>query len=580
MVTFLFLMLCPFIFEQKLVEPSNVPRFLSLTLLLGFVFIVWIFQKRSLYIPPVYLLLLLLGFYFVNSFSISFALNSADAFYESQRMFLVPCILLLLLNWLINADEEILLIKSLTIIALLYSIYAIIELAQLPNFRFETLYDVHSFAEHKNLLASFLFLLSAFPIFGLINFKSYWKVISGLAFLLLLLLIILLQVRSVYLALLFTGLLLFLCNRKRLKIENRKIWITAFVLVLFFVVMVILIPDLLERFNVFAYSSSESGNERLKIWSKTFSLIREHPIFGVGAGNWQYNYLFYGIGEIENVSRHNISFQRPHNDLLWIMAETGIVGFMLILLVIIYIFKKSFSEIKAGNFNVILYFSFLSGLLVESCFSFPKERILHIFLTSIILALLIKNLGLAQSVKSKTGKTLLILLVMILIFSTLIAYYRIKGEYYTVLLLDEKAKNNPVKVIKNAQKTISVFYLSDPTSTPIYTYLGWGYATLGKIDSLLYVSTQAYKISPFDPEVLSNYGYALEKTENRKQARKKLKEALRINPYYEEAIINLVVVEYNSKQYEQALSYLSSIEDYKNKYKFFYDKIAEKLSAK
>ena len=577
-MTFLFLMLCPLFFRSCTVEASNVPRFLLVVIFCFTFFIKWISQRRVIYLPPVYLFTLLGGYYLLNILSVCWSLNSADAIYESQKIFLVPCLLVIFLNWLQTKEEDYLLVKSLIAITFIYCIYAFVEIVHLPDFKFESLYGVNSFAEHKNLLASFLFLLLAFPLYGLIYFKTLWRFVSGFVLILNFLLLLFLQTRSVYLALTFTGLIFFICSWK-VKFDRRKLISGLAAFVILFGLLFVFYPTLLQRFNVFSYSTSASGNERLKIWSKTFYLIKENTLQGVGAGNWQYNFSKFGIGDIINISQNEISFQRPHNDLLWIISESGLIGFAFIILIIIFVFAKSYPAIKSGNYKGLIFFSFLSGLLVESFFSFPKERITHIVLASVMFALLIKNLDLTIKLPQKSSAKLLVIVLLILTFSSVIGLYRLKGEYFTVLLLQEKEKNNMEGVIGNGTKAISVFYKCDPTSTPIYSYMGWAYNALHEKDSLLYVSKEAYNLSPYDYEVLSNYGSALERTGNREEAREILKECLRINPLYEPALINSAVLEYNSRNYRQAIDYLKLILDYEIKYKTYFDEINSKLQS-
>jgi tetratricopeptide (TPR) repeat protein len=328
-----------------------------------------------------------------------------------------------------------------------------------------------------------------------------------------------------------------------------------------------------------SYKGLSSLRERVGIWNKTTQIIIDNPILGIGSGNWKYNYSKYSIKDIDKILFYNKSFQRPHNDFLWILSETGIVGFALITLILFFLIKHSFLKIRASeNKKSLILFSFLTGLLIISFFSFPKERITHILLVAVILGLLIKDLNIKPTyLESKKIITPLLLLTFLL-FNIIMGTYRLKGEYYTNLLLKEKSKKKPRNVISYGVKANSFFYKSDPTSTPIASYIGWGYNTLNNIDSLHFYAKKAYDLSPYDYEVLTNYGYVLERKRQSNTAKEILLESYKINPRFESTAINLTVLEYNNRNYKEALNWITSIHDYEKKYAPYLIKIKEKLA--
>ena len=77
-----------------------------------------------------------------------------------------------------------------------------------------------------------------------------------------------------------------------------------------------------------------STKDRLELWTRTIQLIKEKPLFGHGLSDWKIEMLKYGNKGL--VSEDNNTFyQRPHNDFLWIMSETGIIGILLYLAIFI-----------------------------------------------------------------------------------------------------------------------------------------------------------------------------------------------------------------------------------------------------
>lgn len=68
-------------------------------------------------------------------------------------------------------------------------------------------------------------------------------------------------------------------------------------------------------------SFSTSTGDRLMIWSKTPALIADHPLIGIGAGNFPLVSPHYGILGI-----YATTFDHAHDVLLTIAAETGLLG--------------------------------------------------------------------------------------------------------------------------------------------------------------------------------------------------------------------------------------------------------------
>ncbi len=68
--------------------------------------------------------------------------------------------------------------------------------------------------------------------------------------------------------------------------------------------------------------SSAQANPRIEIWSRTPGLIADHPVFGVGMGQFAEAAPEYGlVGTLQEGT-----FQHAHNILLTITAELGLVG--------------------------------------------------------------------------------------------------------------------------------------------------------------------------------------------------------------------------------------------------------------
>lgn len=581
LIVFLVLYICPIFFKNIFLEPTNVPRFAIISIFSLLAIIVIFYKNIPLVVPNTPLFISLILFYLINIISSSWALNIADALYASQRVFLAILLIIIGLSIINSEDQESLLVKSIIASASVYLFYAIVQIIGLSNWTNDSLYSVTSFSAHKNLLSSYLFLLLPFTLYGSILFINFWKFFSKLLFFLILFVLLFLQTRAVYLALVCSFIILGFLFIKKNRNNFKKLLIIFCACSITFIILSFVSDSFFNRINIFNYLGSESSQERLAIWRNTILLIKEYPFFGVGAGNWQYMFSKYSIGAIHNISNSEVSFQRPHNDFLWILSETGIVGFSLVAFVLLYLLSKG----KAGLSNstnreqikIKILFSFLCGLLVISFFSFEMERITHITIASIIMALLIKKLGLSSTLKIINNKILISIISLCIILNLIISFYRLNGEYYTKSLFALMNEKQPQLIINYGEKALSPFYMTDPTSTPLFSYIGAAHNELNQLDKTLQASKKAYEIAPYDYKVLNNYGYILERLHRRKDAELILLEALRINHFYEPAIINMVVLKYNQGNYLSAIEWVNKLNKGNINKEFYEEKIKAKL---
>jgi len=76
--------------------------------------------------------------------------------------------------------------------------------------------------------------------------------------------------------------------------------------------------------------------QRLIIWKDTLDLIRDHPLLGVGVGNWKIFYPLYArTVRVDPAFSAEVQPTHTHNDFLEICAETGMPGLALWLWIIL-----------------------------------------------------------------------------------------------------------------------------------------------------------------------------------------------------------------------------------------------------
>ena len=119
-----------------------------------------------------------------------------------------------------------------------------------------------------------------------------------------------------------------------------------------------------------------SITQRLNYWRTAIAIIKEHPIVGIGPGNFQEVFLNYKVGLSTNT-------RYAHNILLHQWAETGLLGFMALLYLIV-VFLKKF-KLKSKNTSILLGgLAFLLHNLIDNTYFIPQTG----FFLWILLALI------------------------------------------------------------------------------------------------------------------------------------------------------------------------------------------------
>ena len=116
---------------------------------------------------------------------------------------------------------------------------------------------------------------------------------------------------------------------------------------------------------------------RFAMWQATLNQIADHPLLGVGLGNWEYVYPLYDDGT--QVSPGH-SPHRPHNDLLWIWSETGTIGLILYLAMLWAIVRRCWRswrnpQVEQDGTVAGCAVASMIAVLGVGMFSFPWERV-------------------------------------------------------------------------------------------------------------------------------------------------------------------------------------------------------------
>lgn len=436
------------------------------------------------------------------------------------------------------------------------------------------IYQVNGLMAHKNQFSISLFLMLPFIIYGIYIFRDWRRWISILSFILISILLILLKTRAVWLGGLIAlpvAMAILVYGYKQFglstKFRNNTIYSTL-LLIITGSLMIVFINNnqYINRLKSITQPGLHDNIYRLMIWESTLKMALDHPITGVGAGNWQFNLPKYLKGK--NFQKEQLNWIRPHNDFLWVLTEKGFIGFILYLSLFAFIIVHAFKIIrKNGSINdkvfALLILFGLTGYLVDAFFDFPYERInqqvfLSLFFSTILVISPKERISAskAKSIERFLAIPVIPVLMFVIIFSVQAMQVEIHIRKAKIGLLQ---KNYEI-VLKEGLAARKPLKNLDPEAVPVHWYIGLGYFEKGDFKSAIKHYQIAKRNNPAMITVYNNLGQAYFKIGELKKAEANYRKALDILPRYREALFNLSTLYYTQKKYGKALKSLLAIQ--------------------
>ncbi|HTO15608.1 MAG TPA: O-antigen ligase [Edaphocola sp.] len=129
--------------------------------------------------------------------------------------------------------------------------------------------------------------------------------------------------------------------------------------------------------SILYYMKKDSANGRILIWKVSSIMIKDKPVFGHGYGAFKAKYMDYQAKYFKENTESKFALladnvKHPFNEFLKVAVEFGIIGLMVILIFLLFIFKK-ITKSKNENKNIVL--NGLASFLIFACFSYPLQYI-------------------------------------------------------------------------------------------------------------------------------------------------------------------------------------------------------------
>lgn len=211
--------------------------------------------------------------------------------------------------------------------------------------------------------------------------------------------------------------------------------------------------------------NSDTIQSRLHYWNASWEMFMDQPVTGVGGGQWKIEYPGTGLkGTNESVMSGQTSILRPHNDLLWMLSETGIAGALLFIALLVLGFRQTIKHERGLFFALTIV-----GFGVYGFGEFPLER-------ATLLLPLATALGFAAAHTKPSIKTRPIAGVILASIAGLFTIYvgqnRVQGERAAKDCLDGYMSGNVRSMQINAQKAQNVCFEMDIYNNPMAYFEG------------------------------------------------------------------------------------------------------------
>lgn len=384
--TGLFWLLCialPLLKIESLQDSTLLSRWILLGLYsaAGLFLVKGIWQGRF----PRWTSLLFMGLAIWSLLSFSWAYNPSESYALAARIMVLPALFFVLYYQVksgVLSKEH--LLKGLILFAAASSLPALWQLFKSMGSGafFEDIYVIKANYSHKNLLASALMLSFPFVIAGWSILKGAWSRFSMILALIMLVEMFVLRTRGVWLSLFVasagSALALRILKPKGIKIS--KLWTGVFLGGAAFILLALFLSPQIKA----GFTNSSNVQKRLAFWDNSMEMIQEHPLTGVGGGNWKLLFPKYGLERVDNmVMQGQTHIQRPHNDYLWIWSELGPAGLLLFMGLLALPLLSLWKALSVENqSNATLLLATLFSLLSFASFAFadfPMERAPHMF---------------------------------------------------------------------------------------------------------------------------------------------------------------------------------------------------------
>lgn len=444
------------------------------------------------------------------------------------------------------------------------------EIDFVRNFYFQFVSPSATFA-NKNLASHFVVMIIPLSFLMFSSAKNrYMSFAYSLVAFFALWYVIIIAARQAYLAI-FIELLVFILFLIFDYIKNDNIFLKSIrdkIFKIFTFLLLILSLFFVSNFSINGFDLSkgnklervseislEGGASRIPAWKNTIEMIKDHPIAGVGVGQWQEHYpLYYDASALDVIFGDKVRLSKAHNEYLEMFANVGLIGFLPLIWIFIILFKNIWNKLKSNNdrTKVLAVSLGMVGFTVVAFFSFPIWAYVSAFVLFIFIAL-VDNLTGALDKKYSipiNKKWYLVFSSVFLLIFLLVSFYSykfIESEHYRGLAINKSnAKDSDLAIFYSVKSEEQ-----NPYNQQNLNQLGSFLLKNGKEEESIPYLIKSKDITLFNSISLINLMIAYNVLGEVEKSKAISREVLKNDPRNVKALANLVRILYNQGKYEE-----------------------------
>lgn len=602
LVLFAFL---PFIFSEGLLETETTFRFITTGILItvSFVFVLFGFSAGDITLPAfrrnLFYLILLLFTAFLG-FTVLHSVNRGEAIYDYLKVTTIISLFFLFIILIRNTDDFLsLLLRYVNVSIWIFTLITLSQIGlQLKNANHITVtYLLSSSLGNKNFYAETMALFLPLILMGVVKLKGRWRYISIINVVIIVITLIALQTLSTWIAvavfiLFVLSMLIYMSIKNILPIAAlKRKGMVALILVPLLIILISF--PLLYRFNQFdnikvrvdkmteyvrvndAYKHEDTYHtnsiaERIFLWQNAWRMFKDYPLTGAGLDNWKIYNTKYQLPFSSYMMNNSIRYIRPHNDLMLMLAEGGVIGFVLYIGLFIFAFVLFFRLLRRPDSSVkkILLLLASSGLLIYlviACVSLPGDRFYTQVLLFLFFAIICAEYELGDIQVPAWRGLVAGICILAIISGVSLSYIGIKrysSEVHLIYALQGQSKKDWKKMNYHAAMAKNYFFTVDYTATPIAWYQGMAAFNAGSPEIARLYFEEALRSSPYDLNVINDIATTAQVEGDTAKAMKMYDRALEMAPFFSNAFFNKTILLYNSGEEEKAYQFIHTYPRY------------------
>ena len=281
---------------------------------------------------------------------------------------------------------------------------------------------------------------------------------------------------------------------------------------------------------------------RLAMWRHTWQMIGDHPLFGVGPGNWQVAYPPYDGGEM---LKPGSAPERPHNDFLWIASEIGLPGLAVYLWLLVAAAVTTVRIIRRPSnpeytLYAVAFGASILAMIGHSLFSFPRERIetSALFWAGLgILALLDAPQHAIQKRRdtARIARPVIHLIPVLLLLSGWLTYRHVQFDSHYLLSLQYYKGGDFRSVLQASSNALQY----GPFHAQAFLMRNKGHQSVGMLQNARLDCLQGLRYHPYSIELLGDLGNCYAMLDSLDRAEACYKQALGLSYEYYQMYNNL-----------------------------------------